>query len=175
MNRNPYLWRPKAKLLAYVDVFVDDFLGMVQGPRQRRRHVRRTLFHALDKVFRPLDRQGTKQRKEVLSLKKLEAGDCSRSTCQTMLRWIVDSVNMTITLPPHQVAWLREIVLSIPRTQHRVGVDKWHRVLGKLSSMALALPGARGLFSQMRESLCHVKVKSFTLSTGFHEALSDFQ
>ena len=41
--------------------------------------------------------------------------------------------------------------------------------------MALALPGARGLFSQMKESLCHVKVKRFTLSTGVHEALSDFQ
>ena len=57
-----------------MDVFVDDFLGLAQRPRHRRRHVRRTLFHALDKVFRPLDRQGAKQRKEVLSLKKLNAG-----------------------------------------------------------------------------------------------------
>ena len=71
---NPYLRRHKAKLLAYVDVFVDDLLGLAQGPRHRRRHVRRTLFHAFDKVFRPLDCQDTQQRKEVLSLKKLEAG-----------------------------------------------------------------------------------------------------
>ena len=89
LTRDLYLRRPKAKLLAYVDVFVDDFLGLAQGPRHRRRHVRRTLFHALDKVFRPLDRQDTKQRKEVLSKKKLEAGDCSWSTCQTMLGWVV--------------------------------------------------------------------------------------
>ena len=52
--------------MAYVDVFFDDFLGMVQGPRLRRHHVRRTLCHALDKVFRLLERQDTKQRKEVL-------------------------------------------------------------------------------------------------------------
>jgi hypothetical protein len=28
-------------------------------------------------------------------------------------------------------------------------VAKWHRVLGELRSMALAIPGARGLFSHL--------------------------
>ena len=124
MTHDPYLRRPKAKLLAYVDVFVDYLIGLVQGPRNQRRHVRRTLLHALDKVFRPLDRQDTKQRKEVLSLKKLDAGDCSWSMCQALLRWIVESINMTITLPPNQVAGLEAIVSAIPRSQRRIGVDK---------------------------------------------------
>ena len=154
---------------------MDDFLGLAEGLRHRRRHVRRTLFHALDKVFRPLDRQDASQSKEVLSLKKLDAGDCSWSTCQTMLGWIVDSVNMTIALPPHRVARLKEIIHAIPRTQRRVGVDKWHKTLGELRSMALALPGARGLFSQMQEALCHVKGKRVTLSPGIHDALDDFK
>ena len=92
-----------------------------------------------------------------------------------MRGWIVDFVNMTITLPPHGVAQLKEIVSSIPHTQRRVGIDKLHRVLGELHSMALSLPRARGLFSQMQEALCHVKVKRVTLSTGVHEALLDFQ
>ena len=92
-----------------------------------------------------------------------------------MLRWIVDSVIMTITIPPHRVARLKEIVSSIPSTQHRVGVDKWHRVLDKIRSMVLALPGARGLFSQTQEALCHVKGKRVTLFTGVHEALDDFK
>ena len=92
-----------------------------------------------------------------------------------MLGWIVDSVNMTINLPPHCVARLKEIISSIPRTQQRVGVNKWHRVLGKLCSMALALPRARGLFRQMQEAICHVKGKRVTLSTGVHEALEDFK
>ena len=107
-----------------MDVSVDDFLGLAQEPRHLHRHVCHTLFHPLDKVFRTLDRQDTKQRKKVLSLKKLEAGDCSWSTCQTMLGWIVDSVNMMITLPSHRVVRLKEIIASIPRTQRRVGVDK---------------------------------------------------
>ena len=73
----PHLRHTNAKILAYVDVFVDDFLGLAQGPHHRRRHVHHTLFHVLDKVFRPLDRKDTKQRKEVVSLKKLDTGYCS--------------------------------------------------------------------------------------------------
>ena len=60
MTRDPYLRSPNAKLLAYVDVIIDDFLGLAQGTRQQRRHVCRALFHALNKVFRTLDRQETK-------------------------------------------------------------------------------------------------------------------
>ena len=56
-----------------------------------------------------------------------------------------------------------------------VGVDKWHRVLGKLCSMALALPVARVLFSQMQKALCHVKGKRVTLYTGVYEALDEFK
>ena len=74
-----------------------------------------------------------------------------------MLRWIFHSVNMKITLPPHRMARLKDIIASIACTLHRVGIDKWHRVLGKLRSMALALPRARVLFSQMQESLFCVK------------------
>ena len=151
------------------------YLVLAQGPRHRRRHVHCTLFHALDKVSRPLDRQDTKQHKEVLSLKKIEAGDYSWFTCQTMLGWIFKSVNMTITLRPHRVARFKEIVASILHTQHRVGVDKWHRVLGELRSMEIALPGARVLFSQMQEALCPFKGKRVTLSTGVHNALADFK
>ena len=51
LPRDPYLGRKNSQLLQYIDVFVDDFLGLSQGPRHHRRYVRRTLFHALDKVF----------------------------------------------------------------------------------------------------------------------------
>ena len=101
LTRYPYLRRTNGKLLAYVDVFVDDFLGLTQGPRHFLRHFRRTLFHALDKVLRPLEIQDAKQRKEVLSLKNLHTGYYSWSTCQTLLGWILDSINMTITFPLH--------------------------------------------------------------------------
>ena len=124
-TRDPYLQRTNEKLLACVDVFVDKFLGLMQGPWQRR-HVRCTIFHALDKVLHPLDRQDTKQRKEVINLKKLDAGYCSWSTCQILIGRIVDYINMTTTLPPHQVERLREILSAITSSQRRIGVDEWH-------------------------------------------------
>jgi hypothetical protein len=39
------------------DVYVDDLLGVVQGNLHRRLRVKRTLLHALDRVFRGLDDQ----------------------------------------------------------------------------------------------------------------------
>ena len=63
---------------------------------------------------------------------------------------------------------------AIPRSQRRIGVNKWYQVLGNLRSMALDLPRARGLFSQMYDSLCHVKGKRVTLSKGVHEDLAEF-
>ena len=108
-------------------------------------------------------------------MKKLDDGDCSWLTCKTMLGWIVESINMTIALPPDRVARLKDIIHAIPRTQQRVGVDKWHRILGELRSIALSLPGARVLFSQIQQALCHVKGKRVTLSPGVHDALDDFK
>ena len=59
---DPYLGIKNSQLLQYVDVFVDDFLGLAQGPRHHRRHVRRTLFHDLDKVFCLLDSKDNEER-----------------------------------------------------------------------------------------------------------------
>ena len=69
LTRDPYLRCTNAKLLSYVDVFVDGFLLLALGTRHCRRHVRCTLVHTLDKVFWPHNRQDAKQHKEVLLLK----------------------------------------------------------------------------------------------------------
>ena len=156
-------------------MFVDDFLGLVQGPRHRRRHVRRTFFHALDKIFHPLDSTDIEERKEVLSLKNLDAGDCSWSTCKLLLGWVVDTINIMISLPPHRADRFRDILAEIPATQKRISVNKWHLCLSELRSMLLALPGSRGLFSQMQEALSHVKGKWVTLTRDMHGLLAGFQ
>ena len=40
--------------LAYIDIFVDDFLGITQGNKALREEVKHTLLHLLDDVLRPL-------------------------------------------------------------------------------------------------------------------------
>jgi len=82
---------------------------------------------------------------------------------------------MTISLPPHRVERLAEILASIPTTQKRCSVKKWHKVLGELRSMSLALPGSRHLFSQMQNALSTGTKTRIALKRGVHQALNDFR
>ena len=54
MSRNLYLKQNNANTTTYVDVSVDDFLGLAHGTIHGWSHVCRIFFHALDKVFLPL-------------------------------------------------------------------------------------------------------------------------
>ena len=165
----------KAQHLQYIDVFVDDFIALCQGTNNRSR-VRSTLLHAIDSVFRPNDFYDDDFRREPVSLKKLRQGDCSWSTVKTVLGWIIDTVAMTIQLPPHRQERLGEILASLPASQKRIGVTKWHQILGELRSMSLALPGARNMFSTMQEALTHKrKGTRIQLNKGVHQALDDFR
>ena len=49
LPRYPYLGRKNSQLLQYVDVFVDDFLGLAQGSRHRSRFSRALCFTPLTK------------------------------------------------------------------------------------------------------------------------------
>jgi hypothetical protein len=136
--------RPSRKPLQYWDIYVDDFLGCVQGNQWHRRAVKRSLLHSLDRVFRPLDDADTQFRQEPASLKKMDKGDATWSTTKTILGWLVDSVAGTISLPPHRVERLMNI-LNVPSTQRFVPKKQWFQILGELRSMSLAIPGSRGL------------------------------
>ncbi|KAL3817789.1 hypothetical protein ACHAXA_005822 [Cyclostephanos tholiformis] len=143
--RDPALPRPAGQL-SYVDVFVDDFVGLAQDDphsSSNRRRVRRILLHAVDDVFRPLEPGDPPEQQEPVSLNKLRKGDCSWATIQLVLGWIIDTTTLTIHLPSHRVARLAEILASIPRTQRCTSLTKWHTVLGELRSMSLALPAWR--------------------------------
>lgn len=162
-----------AELAAYIDVFVDDFIGLSQGQDNRQR-VRNILLRAVDQIFRPNDFHDNDFRREPVSLKKLKQGDVSWSTIKTVLGWVINTSTMTIHLPEHRVERLAEILASIPSTQKRLSITKWHKVLGELRSMSLALPGARNMFSIMQQALSSSKRTRIALTKGVHQALRDF-
>ena len=99
--------------LQYWDVYVDDFLGLVQGNKYRQHHIKRALLHAMDKVFRPLDPDDNPHRQEPASVKKLLKGDGTWDTRKIILGWILDTVNGTIQLPPHCATRLNAILASV--------------------------------------------------------------
>ena len=69
--------------LAYVDVYVDDFIKMAQGWSNALK-VRRHTYHHIDSVFRPNDELDV-DRKSPISLKKLNKGDDFWSTEKVIL------------------------------------------------------------------------------------------
>jgi len=73
----------------------------------------------------------------------LRKGDCSWGTIKLILGWIIDTSTMNIHLPQHRQERLAEILTSILPTQKRIGIKKWHKILGEIRSMSIALPGSR--------------------------------
>ena len=124
-TREPYLRQANTKPAAYMDIFVNSFLELAQVPTHWQRRVWKTLFHSLDNVFWPYDCRGLSNRKEVLLLKNTRAGDCVCLTCQVLLGWLIHTVNMTLSFPPHQDKRFKEILSVIPTIQKCIAIDRW--------------------------------------------------
>ena len=171
---NPSLATFRAPV-ASVDVFVDDFIALAQGSPNRTRWVRRILMEAIDDVLRPVDAQDGPYRREPISVDKLQKGDACWETRKKILGMIIDTVSMTLELPPRRQQRLSALLDSIHPRQKRLSLNAWHRLLGELRSMSIALPGARGLFSAMQAAIRTHASGRLRLDRGFHDAIEDFR
>ena len=93
--------------LEYVDVFMDDFILLTQGPPERQQQVRRILLECLDSVIRPLDQSDRPERKEAASIKKLLKGDGCLMALKTVLGWVLNTEHRTVQLPESRVIRLK--------------------------------------------------------------------
>ena len=161
----------------YWDVYVDDFLGLVQGGKSTRKKVKRALLHSLDAIMRPVSALDNPHRQEPASVKKLRKGDATWSTRKIMLGWVIDTVNGTIELSTRRRDRLRQLLFDIHPNQKVIATKVWHKVLGELRSMALAIPGARGLFSLLQEAFRHEESTRprLRLTRAAHGFLNDFR
>eukprot|EP00957_Ditylum_brightwellii_P124307 9475259-Ditylum_brightwellii.AAC.1 len=78
-------------LLAYVDIYVDDFIVLAQGPRPLCDCLCCHLFQCIDLVSCPNDSSDT-YRQEPNSIKKLCCGDVFWTTQKKVLGWIVNTI-----------------------------------------------------------------------------------
>ena len=124
----------------------------VQGNYKARLCHLRRLLHSIDAVFRPLDEHDPPTRKHIPSMKKPQKGDAHLCTRKVVLGWLVDTLQQTIELPPHQLQRLQDVFASL-RGKSKVTTKLWHRTLGELGSMSIAIPGSRGIFSLLQEGL----------------------
>ena len=160
--------------LAYGDVYVDDFIMAAQTRRHRRR-VLRAALHSIDQVIRPLAADDRPSRKDPVSVKKLRQGDAFWATQKTILGWDLDTRAGTLTLPPHRLSRLYELLDAFPATRKRAPLAEWYQLLGELRSMAAALPGARGLFSTLQDVLKRKANSRVRLSRRVFDSLTDFR
>lgn len=163
------------RLLQRFDIYVDDYVGIAQGNALHRSKVRQVLLHVIDSLFRPLSPDDHPSRKEPVSVKKAMQGDAYWETRKVVLGWLIDTVQLTLELPERRRKRLHEILASIPLHQRRTSVRKWHKILGELRSMAIALPGARGMFSQLQLALQRAPAHRVRLDRGVHDAIQDFR
>lgn len=164
---------PRQGYLSYVDVYVDDFLGLSNGPPEERSRVRRALLEALDAVIRPLDEGDNSARKAPASIKKLAQGDGAWATQKILLGWLIDSIQGTITLPPHRQDRLLEILAAVSG-KRRVSLRRWRSLVGELRSMMIALPGSEGLFSQLQAALVAQKGGRVRVNKSVQDELDDW-
>jgi hypothetical protein len=141
------------KPTAYVDVFVDDFCGEGQDSKMNPlKNQRRTLFHNIDKVFRPNEADDNPSRKEPISLSKLEKGDAAINDKKRFLGWDFQGSTQELLMAAHRrdksVQHLQEI-LHHPNASRK----DWERLLGELRSLVAGIPGSRGQFSLLQEAL----------------------
>ena len=99
--------------LAYIDIFVDDFLGITQGNKARREEVKRALLHSLDDEMRPLLPTELPVRQDPASLKDMKQGESTWATQKILLGWVKDLVCGTIHLPQHRVRRLTTMLQEV--------------------------------------------------------------
>ena len=137
--------------LGETDVFVDDFIQLGQGSRRRMKALRQHLFHGIDSI---LAQPGVSEHKrnEAVSLKKLLKGDSSWSTRKVILGWLLDTIRQTIELPAHRKQEIARLFHDLA-SRTRVTEKHWHKILGKLRFISVAIPGSAGLFSALQLAL----------------------
>ena len=160
--------------VAAVDVYVDDFLLMAQTRPQCDKVMRQTL-HSINAVFRPKQPQDPPHRKEPASVKKMLQGDACWATRKRILGWDLDTDAHTLNLPPHRLDRLYELLDLIRPPRKRVAIKIWHQLLGELRSMEAALPGARGLFSLLQDSLRKADKNRVRLTPRVWDTVADFR
>ena len=170
----PPVLRPYQKPTRFTDIFIDDYLlGVQGGSTARLQHLRR-LLHSIDEVFRPVDELDSSIRNHVPSVKKLLKGDAYLDTVKIVLGWLLDTLKGTIELPPHRKQRLREI-FDYLRNRTRVGTKTWQKFLGEFRSMAIGVPGSRGLFSMLQEGLKYQDQDRVRITGAMKDQLDDFE
>ena len=115
--------------------------------------------------------------KDSVSLRKALQGDGDWYQVKEIIGWIISTQGGTLRLPPKRLAELN-ILLAIPPSQRRMSTKKLERLIGKLRSMHLPIPGAVGHFYHLQMAFTashHASRATAYLSKSFHRDVKSWQ
>ena len=133
----------RSATVAKVDVYLDDFVSVVQGGPTERRKMSRHIFPSIDRVFRP-NNKGDTHHKDPISWNKLGKGDAVWSTQKTVLGWNLDTATHLLLLPAKRSSKVNDELAALSPSARTASLKRWQTILGFLRSIIPAVPGARG-------------------------------
>ena len=77
------------------------------------------------------------------------------------------------TQTPLPIDWLKAILANLLHSKTRLALKTLHKVISKLCSMSIAIPGLWGLFSLLQKAIGHLQQKHIHLSKNLHYFLDD--
>jgi len=135
-------------LVKLLEVYVDDFIGMIQSPtKEQLQHFTRALLHAIHSIFPPASITKVPH-DEPVALKKLNNGDGMWATSKEILGWVFDGINRCISLPPEKVDSLRRELRRL-MTCKSATLRELQRLQGRLIHTSYGLPNGKALLSPL--------------------------
>ncbi len=132
------------------DIYIDDCIAVTPGLSNNCERINAAIPLAIRTMFRPLDAQDPIPRKDIIAMKKFIAEGKLEET-KTVLGWIINSRELTVSLPlDKHKKWTDE--LNSILTQRRVHQKQLHTSLGRLEHIANIIPILRHFFGQITPS-----------------------
>ena len=156
-----------------VDVYLDDFISVVQGGPRESCQILQHLFQQTERVFH-LNEEGDTNKKYPISLKKLGKGDEAWSTRKTVLGWDLDTIDHLLCLPPTRKEKVAAALAAIPWESKTTSLRKWHNILGLLRSITPSVNGSRGMFTRVQHDLKRAAGRHVQLTTDVHDKLESW-
>jgi hypothetical protein len=154
--------------LSYTDVYIDDFMLVAQHPQQSA--TMQNLLHHLHTIFRD---DAASPRRHIVSQSKVDKGDATFATVKRILGWDIDTVRMTLHLPPHRLERLEHLLHTFHHKRYTTR-RQWQQLLGELRSMTLALHSSHLLFTVLQNVL-RTTARRMRISALAKRSLQDWQ
>jgi len=163
------------KLSKVLEVFVDDFICMLQAPTPASlQHATWAILHGIHTIFPP---DHANPANDSISIKKLKQGDGMWDTRKEILGWLFDGVTRCISLPENKASNICKLIRDMTKGKH-TPYKELEKLNGKLIHASIGIPNGRGLLSPIIATLTqhqHRRRHNIRLNAATKGALNDWR